>query len=88
MQTQGTKLLKRDGRVDVVKVVERMRDERGALVQHAAQLSYVDGVHPTAHTEHTANGMLECWNVPLERMVVLAQTHLGISTQHPWFVSC
>jgi len=36
-----TKLLKRDGQVDVVKVVNRMRDDRGALVQHAAQLSYL-----------------------------------------------
>jgi len=36
-----TKLLKRDGRVDIVKVVDRMREERGALVQHAAQLSYL-----------------------------------------------
>ena len=35
-----TKLLKAGKVVDVVKVVDILRDDRGALVQHAAQLSY------------------------------------------------
>ena len=45
-----TKLLSSNGSVDVVKVVNRLRDDRGGLVQHAAQLSYLH----TAVTEWSA----------------------------------
>lgn len=38
-----TRMVAKEGKVNVVKVVNRLRDDRGGLVQHDAQLSYLHG---------------------------------------------
>lgn len=51
-----TRLLEKTGACDVVKVVDRMRNDRGALVQHAAQLVYLHAAVEEYRNDRVAGG--------------------------------